>query len=249
MFLDTWFIPARSGLTEWIDCPETPWEDVLVAMGDVQRVNALLGAYPVLLWHLGRLASWPTDRPLRVLDVATGLADIPRALVDWARRRGRAIEVVGLDLNARILAMAKDTLANYPEISLVEGNALELPFEDTSFDWAMCHLALHHFPLETHQAFFHELDRVVRPGGGLLVGDLLRSRLNYALAVPFLSAVSSPIAKRDGLVSILNSLSAPELDDLLKATGLGYVKRQWLAPVGQYVVGGVKPKLGSRDGT
>lgn len=249
MFLDTWFIPRRSGLTEWIDSPETPWDDVLVAMRDVQRVNWLLGAYPVLLAHLGRLASWPADRPLRVLDVATGLADIPRALVDWARRRGRAIEVIGLDLNPRILAMAEDTLADYPEITLVEGNALVLPFEDASLDWAMCHLALHHFPLDTHVAFFRELDRVVRPGGGLLVGDLLRSRLNYAAAVPFLSVVSSPIAKRDGLVSILNSLSAPELDDLLKATGLGYVKRQWLAPIGQYVVGGIKPVVGNRDGT
>jgi ubiquinone/menaquinone biosynthesis C-methylase UbiE len=218
-------------------------------MRDVQRINGLLGAYPVLLAHLGRLATWPADRPLRVLDVATGLADIPRALVDWARRKGRPIEVVGLDLNARILAMAQDQLAGYPEITLVEGNALALPFETASFDWGLCHLALHHFPLDTHVAFFRELDRVIRPGGGVLVGDLLRSRLNYLGAVPFLSLVASPIAKRDGLVSILNALSAPELKRLLSDTELGYVRRRALAPLGQYVVGGVKPISGNRDGT
>lgn len=241
MLLDTWFIPPRSGLTEWIDCPDTPWDEVLRAMGDVQRVNRLLGTYAILLAHLARLATQPADRPLRVLDVATGLADIPRALVDWARARGRAIEVVGLDLNPRILAMAAPLTADYPEITLVEGDALALAFADGHFDWAMCHLALHHFPTETHRAFFRELDRVVRPGGGLLVGDLLRSRLNYMGAVPLLSLVAGPVGKRDGLISILNSLSAPELEQLLADTALGYVRRARLAPPGQFVVVGVKP--------
>ncbi len=243
MLLDTWLIPPRSGEPELIDLPDTPWDDVLQAMRDVQRINGLLGAYPVLLSTLGRLADWPEDRPMRVLDVATGLADIPRALVDWARRLDRPIEVVGLDLNGRILAMAADALGDgYPEITLVEGDALALPMEDASLDWAMCHLALHHFPPETHAPFLRELDRVIRPGGGILLGDLLRSRLNYVGAVPFLSAVASPIAKRDGLVSILNALSAPELEALIAESGLGYVRRRWLAPLGQYVVAGVKPR-------
>ena len=247
MILDSWFIPPRSGLKEWIDHPETPRSEVLKAMRDVQRVNGLLGTYPILLSHLQRLATWPTDRPLRVLDVATGLADIPRALVDWARAQGRPIEVVGLDLNARILAMASQTLQDYPEITLVEGDALALPFADGHFDWAMCHLALHHFPIETHRAFFLELDRVIRPGGGLLVGDLLRSRLNYAMALPFLGLTTSGIGRRDGLISILNSLSAPELARLLADTGLGWLDRQWLAPPAQFVVAGVKPEPPAGD--
>lgn len=241
MILDTWFIPPRSGETEWIDSPDTPWEKVLEAMRDVQRINGLLATYPILFAHLDRLATFPGDRPLRVLDVATGLADIPRALVDWARSRGRRIEVVGLDLNPRILEMASETLGGYPEITLVEGNALHLPFEAESFDWAFCHLALHHFPEPTHRDFLRELDRVVRPTGGLMLGDLLRSRLTYVGAVPLLTLVAGPIGKRDGLVSILNALSAPELDALLQESGVAYLQRQWLAPPGQFLIAGVKP--------
>lgn len=241
MILDTWFIPPRSGETEWIDSPDTPWDQVLAAMRDVQRINGLLATYPILFAHLDKLATFPPDRPLRVLDVATGLADIPRALVDWARSRGRAVEVVGLDLNPRILEMARGTLDGYPEISLIEGDALHLPVAAGAFDWALCHLALHHFPETTHRAFLRELDRVVRPGGGLMVGDLLRSRLTYMGAVPLLSLVAGPIGKRDGLVSILNARSAPELDQLLEDAGLAYVKRQWLAPPGQFLIAGVKP--------
>lgn len=239
--LSALWVPPRSGEAEWIDLPETPFEDVLRAMEDVARINALLLTYPILIGVLQRLATFPADRPLRILDVATGLGDIPIALVEWARKRGAAIEVVGLDLNARILAMAADRVKDHSEITLVEADALAMPFAAESFDWAICHLALHHFPLETHVRFFKELDRVVRPGGGLLVGDLERNRMNYAMAKPFLSAVASPVAKRDGLVSILNSLSGPELSELLRQTGLGYVRREWVAPMGQFIVAGVKP--------
>jgi ubiquinone/menaquinone biosynthesis C-methylase UbiE len=241
MSLDSWLIPPRAGIPELIDDPATPWSEVLKAMEDVQRINGILGTYPIMLSHLDRLVRWPADRPLRVLDVATGLADIPRALVDWARRQGRAIEVIGLDLNPRILEMAKDLIAGYPEIRLVEGNALALPFEADSIDWALCHCALHHFPTDTHGPFFRELNRVVRPGGGIMVGDLVRSRLYYMGAVPFLSLVASPIGKRDGLASILNALSIPEVDQLLADSGLDYVQRQWLTPLGQFLAAGVKP--------
>lgn len=235
------WVPKRSGEAEWIDSPDTPWDEVLRAMQDVARINALLLTTPILIAALRRHVRLPEGRPLRVLDVATGLADIPIALVEWARARGCAIEVVGLDLNARILAMAESRVAAYPEIELVEGDALAMPFAPSSFDAALCHLALHHFPLEAHVAFFRELDRVIRPGGALLVGDLERSRLNYAIARPFLSLVASPVAKRDGLVSILNALSGAELDDLLERTGLAYLHRERIAPPSQFLVAGSKP--------
>jgi ubiquinone/menaquinone biosynthesis C-methylase UbiE len=176
-----------------------------------------------------------------VLDVATGLADIPRALVDLARVLGRKVEVVGLDLNARILAMAADTTRDYPEISLVEGDALALPFKAESFDWAFCHFALHHLPPDGHVRFLHEMDRVIRPGGGILLGDLERSHLNLAVARPFLNLFTSRMARHDGVVSILKAHSADELRELLRAAGLHYLQRQWPAPAAQFVVAGVKP--------
>ncbi len=240
LLTDLWVQP-RTDADELIDLPGTAWEDVLRGMRDIQRINAVLLTYPILFATFDRLATWPTDRPLRVLDVATGLADIPRALVDFARARGRAIEVVGLDLNPRILAMAGETLADYPEITLVQGDALALPCADADFDWAFCHLALHHLPLAGHETFFRELARVIRPGGGILVGDLERTRLNEALARPFLQVVCSPIAQHDGIVSIQRALSHDELVALLGRAGLPWLSRAWLAPPTQFVVAGTKP--------
>ncbi|MDB5098851.1 MAG: SAM-dependent methyltransferase [Cyanobacteria bacterium RYN_339] len=237
----SWWVPPRTDEPELIDLPTTPWEDVLKGMRDVQRLNKLLLTYNVLLDTLLRHVRWPEGRPLRVLDVGTGLADIPRALVRMARQRGAAIEVVGLDLNARILEMASEHTARYPEIRLVQGDALALPFEAGHFDAALNHLALHHLPTDGHVRFFQELDRVVRPGGAVMVGDLERSHLNVALARPFLALFTSEIAQHDGIVSILKALSAEELTDVLARTGLSYLRREWLAPAAQFLVAGTKP--------
>jgi ubiquinone/menaquinone biosynthesis C-methylase UbiE len=241
MSMTAWWAPPRTNEPELIDLPETPWEDVLQGMRDVQRINRILFTYDMLLDALQRHVRWPEGRPLRVLDVGTGLADIPRALVRLARSRGQAVEVVGLDLNPRILAMAAEASRGFPEIQLVEGDALALPYEAASFDAALNHLALHHLAPDTHVRFFQELDRVVRPGGAVLVGDLERSYVNLALARPFLALFTSPIAQHDGIVSIQRALDATELDALLKRTGLPYLRREWLAPPAQFLVAGTKP--------
>lgn len=236
-----WWAPPRTDAPELIDLPDTSWEDVQKGMRDVQRINQLLFTYDMLIDTLLRHVRWPEERPLRVLDVGTGLADIPRALVHLARQRGKAIEVVGLDLNGRILAMAAEATERFPEIQLVEGDGLALPYAPGTFDAALNHLALHHLPPESHVRFFQELDRVVRPGGAVLVGDLERSYLNLALARPFLALFTSPIAQHDGIVSIERALDAVELEDLLARTGLAYLRRAWLAPPAQFLVAGTKP--------
>lgn len=240
MDLQSLWVPPRSGEVEWIDRPDTPPEELAAAMRDIRRINAVLATYAFLLAAFDKLAHWPADRPLRVLDAATGSADVPRALVRFARARGRHIAVVGLDLNARVLAQAAEETRGLDEITLVQGDALALPYADGHFDWAFNHLALHHFPLEAQGPFLRELDRVVRPGGGLVIGDLLRSRLNYALAWGFLQVVSGPYGRRDGLTSVLNARSRRELDALVASCGLGYLRHR-LAPPSQFVLAGRKP--------
>ncbi|HEY9723213.1 MAG TPA: methyltransferase domain-containing protein [Oscillatoriaceae cyanobacterium] len=240
MDLHALWVPPRSGAIEWIDRPDTPPAELEAAMRDIRRINAVLGTYAFLLAAFARLASWPAERPLRVLDAATGTADVPQALVRFARARQLRIEVVGLDLNARVLEQAASAVAGMEEITLVRGDALAMPYADGHFDWAFNHLALHHFPPEIQAPFLRELDRVVRPGGGVMIGDLLRSRLNFGLAWGFLHVVSGPYGRRDGLISVLNALSRHELDGLVATAGLAYLRHR-LAPPTQFVLAGLKP--------
>jgi demethylmenaquinone methyltransferase / 2-methoxy-6-polyprenyl-1,4-benzoquinol methylase len=91
-----------------------------------------------------------------VLDVATGTGAVATELV-----RGKGCAVVGLDQSAEMLAEAR--LRVPPGVTLVEGNAEQLPFSDGSFD-ALAFTYLMRY-VDDPGATLRELARVVRPGG------------------------------------------------------------------------------------
>jgi ubiquinone/menaquinone biosynthesis C-methylase UbiE len=56
-------------------------------------------------------------------------------------------------------------------VSFVAGDATALPFGDGAFDVVTCRTAAHHFP--DVSAFVRQIHRVLRPGGSLLLQDIL----------------------------------------------------------------------------
>src|SRR5437868_801214 len=62
-------------------------------------------------WPLIRAAALATDRPLRVLDVATGAGDVPIRLWHKARRAGLAVDIAGCDRSATALEFARQRAA------------------------------------------------------------------------------------------------------------------------------------------
>ncbi len=79
-----------------------------------------------------------------MLDVGTGGADIPSALARWARRAGRRLRILALDRDPAMLAFARRATASYPEIVLLQGDALALPVRPGSIDVVISALTLHH---------------------------------------------------------------------------------------------------------
>ena len=74
----------------------------------IRRVNHWLGYTRSTLAHLERFSkSWTRGRTIRILDVATGSADVPLAILKWAAKRGWDVQIVGIDLHARTIAAAR----------------------------------------------------------------------------------------------------------------------------------------------
>jgi len=98
----------------------------------------------------------------RVLDVATGTGMVARDLV-----RRYDVEVVGLDQSPQMLAAARARLARSPElaarVTLLEGQAEQLPFADGAFDHLTFTYLLRY--VDDPAATLRELARVVKPGG------------------------------------------------------------------------------------
>ncbi|TJW44306.1 MAG: methyltransferase domain-containing protein [Mesorhizobium sp.] len=98
----------------------------------------------------------------RVLDVACGTGVVARSA---AERMGDG-QVVGLDINAGMLAVARSMPRSAgPNIDWYEGSALEMPFPDATFDLVLCQLGLQFFP--DRSSALGEMFRVLVPNGRL----------------------------------------------------------------------------------
>ena len=97
----------------------------------------------------------------RVLDVGCGTGVLAREAL---RRVGQEGQVVGLDLNEGMLAVAART---EPNIEWRQGDASSLPFEDASFDVGVSQFALMYFP--DRVASLREMWRILAPGGRLAI--------------------------------------------------------------------------------
>lgn len=101
-----------------------------------------------------------------VADVGCGTGNAAELLAPWVRR------VVAVDRSEPMLAAARKRLDGVPNVEFVAGEIARLPLADRSVDAAVCVLVLHHVP--DVAAAIAELARITRPGGRILVLDMIR---------------------------------------------------------------------------
>ena len=202
-------VPRRRHGEEYLDNPVINARVAHRSMEDVARSNALFGgAHAVIaeLDHVFRSALVPsTQRCLTLLDVGTGLGDIPARVREHAARRGVTIRTVGLD-TSNTLAVA----ARADALPVVRADALRLPIANRSFDVVICSQVLHHFGGEDSATLLRELDRVARLR--VIVSDIRRSWL--AAAGIWLASWPlrfHPVSRHDGVVSVLRGFTRAEL--------------------------------------
>ena len=105
----------------------------------------------------------------RTLDVACGTGLLLEALAS----RPDNPELVGVDRVPAMLDVAKLRIGR--SVKLLECEASELPFDDTSFQLAVCTNALHYFP--DAPAALREMRRVLTASGNLVLTDWCRNYL------------------------------------------------------------------------
>lgn len=144
---------------------------------DMARANRLLGGAALSRRALAVLV--PGSEPVTLLDVGTGGADIPIALLRDARRISRPMHVTAVDSRTEVLDAAHalhPELATDPDLTLEVADGRGLPYADGSFDVAHASLVLHHLDEDEAVAFLRELGRVARRG--VVINDLSRGRLS-----------------------------------------------------------------------
>lgn len=213
-------MPARSREMELLDDSGHDPAELAANFRDIQRVNALLGGTSTVLRHLPRLLdAIPPTRPVSVLDLATGSADIPIAISRWAKRRGRTITIVASDSSEAVLALARKQVAGEPDITVAHYDALAVPLPDKHVDIVLCSLSLHHFAPDDAVQVLREMDRLARTG--FILNDLRRGRLGYAAAwITSRLTTRNRLTRHDAPLSVMRAYTPRELDALLHRAGI-----------------------------
>jgi len=152
-----------------------------------------------------------------ILDVACGAAHVAEQAAPYVR------QVVGVDLTPALLRLGAERLhrAGIGNVLLQEGDATRLPFVDDSFDLALCRSAVHHFPHPDRVVA--EMRRVCRPGGRVVVSDLVAPNAEVRAAFDELHRRLDP--------SHVGALLESELAELVRSTVGPLGSRETSGPV------------------
>jgi SAM-dependent methyltransferase len=218
----TLLTPARRRGTEILDDPSVDPAVRARSLGDVERSNKLLGGLRAALIEI-RAAREDVGRPLTLLDVGAGLADIPERAAEEARRAGIALTTIGVDEACSLVAASRERVSH-----AVCARALALPFPDASIDVVLCSQLMHHFDDDGVRRLIREINRVARHA--VIVSDLRRSWI-AAAGFWFVSFPLrfSPVTRHDGTLSVLRGFTTSELARLVSSeTGAAPVVRRRL---------------------
>lgn len=200
---------------ELMDRPDADPAELRAALRSLRGLNRYFGSYRIIDRFARRWIK--TGDQLRIADLATGSADIPRRIADHGRREGAKVQIVAVDFQPSTIAMARELSAGYPEIVCEQADVLTFG-RAGEFDIVICSLALHHFSNEEAVLLLARCRELSR--GRVLVSDLRRGYLAM-VGVPLLTALifRDRMTRHDGSESARRAFSLAELRELATRAG------------------------------
>jgi len=138
------------------------------------RMRRPVGVQQTLAW-LSRIGPAET---LEILDAGCGTGQFSEALLPHVR----ALQCV--ELNPGMLDVARRKLATAgPDVTLQQGDLLDLPLADSSVDGLCINQVVHHLPDDDtwslHRRAFAEVRRVLRPGGSFILNTATAEQIAH----------------------------------------------------------------------
>jgi len=199
-------IPPQRDVPERLDLHHGSLAEVRRSLHDIRRINTYLGGTRLSIHGCLSLLQ-NVQRQATVLDVGCGLGDVGAAMQDAAAREGKALRMIGLDINVRHLRLAR---REYAQVLGVRGDAFRLPLGDASVDIVHSSLFLHHFRARQVEELLREFSRVARVGW--FMNDLARHTLPlWFFRTTWPIFARSALTRFDGSASVRRAYTKSEL--------------------------------------
>jgi 2-polyprenyl-3-methyl-5-hydroxy-6-metoxy-1,4-benzoquinol methylase len=199
---------------ELMDDPALDAGTYHTVLADLAKVNTVTLARRPTLAFLERAVGGRSR--FRLLDVGFGDGDMLRAIARWAKKRGIAAELTGVDLNPRSVAAAQ--AEGGPPIRYLAGDYASLAGQE--WDCVVSSLVAHHMSEQQLVEFLRFMEREAR--AGWFVNDLHRHGFAYS-TWPLLAGIAGwhRIVRLDGHTSIARSFRPAEWQALLDMAQIG----------------------------
>ena len=196
------------------------YEELRDCLRHLAWVNRLTRAHrPVMQW-VERVAQAQSgrDRPLKIVDVGCGYGDMLRRIERWAERRGVAVELVGVDVNANAARAAREATPAASRITWVHGD-VQTCTETADADLVTATGMMHHLTEAEIVGLLEWMERTARVGWFIV--DLHRKPVPYRV---FDVMMRGPwwhrFIRPDGLRSLRRSFLAEDWRRMCAAAGL-----------------------------
>ena len=160
------------------------------------QLNQRLSLGQHQIWKL-MAVKWSNPSPGDIgLDVCCGSGDLTQML---AKQVGATGQAIGVDFSPQQLAIARQRTSNQANICWIEADALNLPFDDNTFDCATMGYGLRN--VTDIPRCLQELYRALKPGAKAAILDFHRPSQPYLRTFQgwYLQNIVVPTARRFGL--------------------------------------------------
>lgn len=207
-------LAVRSRREEQMDAPDIDPAVYAAVLADLARVNRWTFTARPTLDYLDRAAG--KLKSFSLLDVGFGHGDMLRAIARWARKRGIAARLVGVDLNPMSEGIARAALPAGLEIDYRTGDYRDQP---EAFDFIVSSQVAHHMSDPQLDEFLRHME--TSTARGWLISDLNRHIFSHS-GFPLLARLMGAhrIVRQDGTLSIARSIRPGEWPAILSRAGL-----------------------------
>jgi ubiquinone/menaquinone biosynthesis C-methylase UbiE len=227
----------RVVIPELLDVDAGSEAEIRHSLADLRRINSWFGGVATTL-AMFRQATRNRIRPsFSLLDVGSGCGDIALSVERAMHRRRIHVDVTLLDrrLSHLLAAPVRNGFPSERHQSLrdnadgtrspvrrVVGDALALPFTDSSFDLVSCALLAHHLEPAQLKTFVSEALRVCRLA--VLINDLRRSAASLSLVYAGFPLFRSRMTRHDSVASVRRAYTMKEMETMLDQHGVGKIE-------------------------
>ncbi|WP_300395982.1 class I SAM-dependent methyltransferase [Henriciella sp.] len=137
-------------------------EALFTGAADAMRRQALA--------EIAREVKGRDQREVALLDMACGTGRFLREMMRTFPR----LDARGLDLSPNYAERARQHVAPWPHVDIIEGQAEVMPLDDASQDVIVSVYLFHELPEKTRREVMREAARVLKPGGAFIIADSLQ---------------------------------------------------------------------------